>query len=228
MDKVYNRNKGHYVNFDVVYLLERLFKRFNSIKKKLMKSIQHTEKHKVGYTLLEVVIAVSIAFILAATITISIRNFMVERNIEKEAVGFWKELSTLRAKAMKYDVCFFVEFNTDDNTYTVWKDEGDCSLAGGEESVVNPFPAEIEYGIPSPAPTSGPDGTNAPIAAIEGDWAVSNVMEIKNDDIGTIDDDGRVCLSWDRMPKIGYCIQVKSGSQNVKLFKWNGDIWIEM
>jgi type II secretory pathway pseudopilin PulG len=193
--------------------------------------MQHAEKKEVGYTILEVVLAFTIALILAATITAGMRNFMVERSIEKEAVTFWKELCTLRAKAMKNDVCYFVKFNTGNNTYTVWKDANvlNCQQEDGNDDIVpNPFPAKIEYGIPSPAPPSGPDGTSTPAAAIENDWAVNGIMKVENDDIGTIDDNGRVCLSWERLPKIGYCIQVKSGSQNIKLFKWNGSSWIEM
>ncbi len=187
--------------------------------------MQRSKKQELGYTLIEVVITMTVALILATSITFSLRNFMIERSLEKEAVNFWKTLCTLRARAMKYDMYHFVDFEEGFNSYTIWKNNAE-TLDGNEEPVPNPFLAEIEYGIPVPAPTSGPDGTVALAAAIEGDWA-ANDMIIKNDDLGTIND-GRICLSWARMPKIGYCIQLKAGTQNIKLFKWNGASWIEM
>jgi type II secretory pathway pseudopilin PulG len=187
--------------------------------------MQLSKKQGLGYTILELVITMTIAIIIASSITFSMRNFMIERSLEKEAVNFWKTLCSLRARAMKHDMYHFVDFEEGFNSYTIWKNDAE-TLDGNEEPVPNPFLAEIEYGIPIPAPTSGPDVTATPASAIEWDWA-ANDMIIKNDDLGTINY-GRICLSWARMPKIVYCIQLKTGTQNIKLFKWNGSSWIEM
>ena len=191
--------------------------------------MQRYEKQELGYTIIEVVITVTIAMILALSITFSMRNYMIEKSIEKEAVNFWKTLCSLRARAMKHDMYHFVDFEEGFNSYTIWKDDdGDETLDGNEEPVPNPFLAEIEYGIPTTLDDDdgGPDNTAKPTSAIEWDWS-ANDMIIKNDDLGTINN-GRICLSWARKPEIGYCIQLKGGTQNIKLFKWNGSTWIEM
>ncbi len=182
-----------------------------------------------GYTLLEVMLAVSVAIILAGLVTVGMRNFMVERSIEKEAVSFWKELCVIRSKVLKSDDCYFVTFNTGGQPYQIWKDgDGDCDWDGepDDEKVSSAFLADVEYGLPDPAPTNGPDGEGTPTANIEGDWATNGIV-VSNDDIGRIND-GRVCISSSRLPKIGYCIQLRGGTQNIKLFKWTGSTWLEM
>ncbi len=192
--------------------------------------MQRSKKQELGYTILEVVITVSVALILATSITFSMRSFMIEKSLEKEAVNFWKTLCSLRAKAMKNDMYYFVDFEEGFNSYTLLKDaSGDKTLDGnGENPVPNPFLAEIEYGIPTSLESDdpGPDGTPRPTSAIEWEWGAHDMI-IRNDDLGTIDS-GRVCLKWAQTPELGYCIQLKGGTQNIKLFKWNGSNWIEM
>ncbi len=184
-----------------------------------------------GYSLLEVMLAVTITLILGSMVTMGMRKFMVEKSIEKEAVSFWKELCSLRAKAMKDDVCYFVTFNTGGKPYQIWKDDGDCDYESGEDTwVPSAFLANIEYGIPEDAKTytPGPDETVlATTKNIDGEWLDSTFIRVANDDLGSINS-GRVCLWSSRLDKIGYCIQLKAGTQNIKLFKWNGDSWLEM
>lgn len=182
---------------------------------------------KIGYTILELMLVITIALILATSITMGLRNFMIEKSIEKEVVNFWKELCAIRSKVLKSDSCYFVTFDEANNTYQVWKDADDlldCEQDDDDVTVPSAFLAKIEYGLPDNLDGIGPDGTTKPEAPIE--WG-SGIMKVENDDIGTISV-GRVCISSSRMPKLGYCIQVRAGTQNIKLFKWTGSSWYEM
>ncbi len=193
-----------------------------------------TTKKIAGYSLLEVMLAVSVAIILAGLVSVGMRNFMVERSIEKEVVSFWKELCAIRSKVLKSNMCYFVTFNPAAGTYSdrykIYKNTNGtaCTKDINDDPVSSAFLAKIEYGIPSPAPATGPDATGAPTAVVENEWqSDGNMMIVQSDAIGTIND-GRVCLSSSRLPKIGYCIQLKAGTQNIKLFKWTGSTWLEM
>lgn len=197
-------------------------------------NIMKSKRLHSGFTILEVMLTVSIVLILATAASFGLRNFLLEKSFEKEVAGFWKELTSLRAKVLKNDICYFATFNTGNNTYTIQKDmDNDCANDGTATDFAVPslFIARITYALPTPFPaTTGPDGTSKPTAAVEGNWLSSHAdkgLIIQKDSYGSMND-GRIMLSSSQRPKIGYCIQKKAGSQLIKLFKWTGTTWIEM
>ena len=127
MYRLYNKNKGYFKLACKFHFLRSLcidlFKRFNSPEQKFL--TMKIKKYENGYTLIEVVIAVAVAVILASSVTVSIRHFMIEKHIEKEVVSFWKELCRIRPRVLKSDTCCFVTFNIANNTYKLWKDMND-------------------------------------------------------------------------------------------------------
>jgi prepilin-type N-terminal cleavage/methylation domain-containing protein len=65
-------------------------------------------KKQNGFTLVEIMLVVTIIMILSTTATISIRNFVLERRGEVQVVAFYNQLKTMRAFAQRDDVRYVV------------------------------------------------------------------------------------------------------------------------
>lgn len=172
-------------------------------------------------------IAITIAVILASFVGVSFKKYVETKRREVEIITFWKELCGLRAKAMKYDYRYIVTFNTGANTYKIFKDADNGNDADDpSELQPSPFIPKIVFGYPSGL-GSGPAGTAAPAAAVDGNWSTDGGIKIERDNIGTINQ-GRIFFKVPEIPNIAYCITVLANKQTIKLYKWTGAQWIEM
>lgn len=168
-------------------------------------------------------IAITIAVILASFVGVSFRKYVETKKREVEIITFWKELSGLRAKAMKYDCPYIVKFYTATNTYKIFKDVNNDGVGVEQPS---PLPSKIYYGMPNPSNgSSWPAGSAPTKTPIDVNWDTS--MKIERDQIGSINT-GKIFLKVPENPKLGYCITVLANKQTIKLYKWTGAQWIEM
>lgn len=171
-------------------------------------------------------ITITIAGIIASSISFTMKKFIGERRYEKEVVSLWKELSSIRSKALKTDLRYLVKFDKSTDNYDMYVDNNNDSICDSDEKIVNNLKAKVIFGIKG---SGGPDGTSSPSSSVDGNWNTSaaGCMIIENDYIGSINS-GRICLENKAISDIGYMIQVKPGTQTVKLFKWAGSKWNEM
>ncbi|MBN1981243.1 MAG: prepilin-type N-terminal cleavage/methylation domain-containing protein [Chitinivibrionales bacterium] len=184
-------------------------------------------RHDHGFTLLELLVVVAVVGIIAviATGTNGLRQFINEKKVERDVILFRKEIGSIKAMALKIDRWHFMTLNSSDNTYTIQRDNDGNGVA--DINLATPFPAMITFGFSTPAPAVGPD--NVPVNSakkIDGDWEI-NSIRVDPKGIAPINN-GRLFLKNPNIPRIGYCIIVRSTSQMVKLFKWDGAKWREM
>lgn len=166
--------------------------------------------------------------ILAASASYGIKMFIRERQVEAQVVLVWKELMTLRAKALKRDCWFFVTFDATRHEYHIFRDDNANRLLDAppaDRNAKEPDSVKIHIGFSTPAPTIGPDNTVAGGAAIEGNWTTA--IEVRNDNIASISS-GRIFFNNPDIPRICYCIQIAINTNNFRLFKWNGSTWREL
>lgn len=201
-----------------------------------------------GFTLLELMITISIIGILAASVTYGVGNFVKEKRVEQHMVGLYSELSTLRARAIREDRPYLVTFSdlsTDPVTYTVVRDEDrdyvpDASAGDVVEgSSFMGVSGRISYGIGDGGSVVAVEGFDPNGDKIQGEWSsttrtgtdglktLTRTIIFENDEIGTIST-GAIFLKNTALPNRGYAIVKPAGSSTIKLMKWTGSTWYEM
>ncbi len=201
-----------------------------------------------GFTLLELIIAITIVGIISTTVTFSIGQYIREKKSEQYVVGFFNELRSIRARAIKDHERYVVKldlsaqngdyflFMDSDNDYLPLADKSDrirsSFMMGNKSSVLefalpNPYPSPLAAsGYPLSSATAG-EWQKITKVGTAGKVTVTNAIFFKADDIGTITN-GVLYLRNTTVPKVGYAIVKASNSNELKLYKWSGNQWYEM
>ncbi len=204
-----------------------------------------------GFTLLELLIAITIVGIIATSVTFSIRGFVVEKRSEEKVVGLWAELVSLRARAIRDNVPYLVGLQPGADTYTVYKNN-DCNYDiaaahstevktafmddptstnsyldfattfGNGQSITNELPALV-FGLGASAVAGLWSSDNSSVAGKD----FQNTILFHPDEVGSIND-GVFYLQNTARTNIGYAIAKLPNENSIKLFKWNGSTWYEM
>jgi prepilin-type N-terminal cleavage/methylation domain-containing protein len=180
-----------------------------------------------GFTLFELLIVISIVGIFSSLVIVNFRQYIKEKTGEVQVVTLFKELSGIRAKAMKYDSRYIINFvTTDTPTIKIYRDKNSNNIGDATEKDSSLYNPKITFGFPCPKPASGPHSASISYL-VDGAWHSTGSMHVERDNICSIDN-GSVYLNVPAVPKIGYCILTKIKTQTLQLYKWTGAVWIEM
>ena len=159
-----------------------------------------------GFTLVELMITITIIGILSTTVTMSIRNFVVERRAEVDVVAFYNQLKTVRTLAKRDNRTYIVRVTAAEvgaPSFTVHR----INNAGAVVAVTEPILSDqvvISNAIrttqlPAPIPPELGGGIN--------NWTAdrNNGIVFRNDEIGTINS-GALFLQNARIDDIIYAI----------------------
>ena len=184
-----------------------------------------------GYTLLEVMLAVSIAMAISGWAVLNTRGIVLKQKGHAAAIALFKELQALPPIAMKTDRTIFVRLNpTGTDKYRVFIDKnGDGTLQTGSDSLVLSLnKPDIDMAFPDPAPTA-PVATGVPqLQVVDGDWgSAANTIIVSNNSLNSINS-GALYLRNSQLPNQGYCIYLKPSTRTLKLKFWDGSTWITL
>ncbi len=181
--------------------------------------------------------------ILAASITYGVSDFVKEKRSEQHVMGLWSQLSTLRARAIRDDVPYVVEFTPGSSntptTYVIYRrNNGESGYEKGVyASVASGFmgaSGDITFGFPSTTPSAFPITAYNVTEPVQGDWkdvdasgTFTNSIIFENNEIGSISE-GAIFIKNTAFKSRGYAIVKANNSHTIKLWKWNGSKWYEM
>lgn len=211
-------------------------------------------KNKQGFTLLEVMMVTTIIGILAAASTYIIGNFVKDKRSEQYVVALWSELCSLRARAIKDNCPYIVQFNTTNGTYQIFKNNlGDYNTANTSSTPISSSfgasgkiafgnatsPGSANFPTPSPNPLNINPASTATASCIQGQWSqniitavtpnatLTNSIVFEANAIGTISN-GIIILKNTSVRTGAYIIAKLPNSNTIKLYKWDGSKWYEM
>ncbi len=205
---------------------------------------------KKGFTLLELLIVITIIGILAASVTYGVSDYVKDKRSEQHVMGLFSELSSLRARAIREDRPVLVEFDINTHEYLVLVNDSanyNPSTTDGSgpdnhsSKVINTgflsTSGDIRIGVPTPIFNmnglgNASLGTSFSLGAVgtpmTGDWNAPNYrITFECDEMGTISN-GAIFLQNEAVPERGYVIFKASSSNTLKLFKWDGSKWYEL
>lgn len=188
-----------------------------------------------GYTLIELLIAVAVVGIIASTVSFSVFDLVVEKRSEHDVLGFWSELSALRARALKDNVGYQVVLDVANNNYEIQRMDATGNVVvdvpGLRSHITN-----LVFGRPKLS-----NGNNAPdidlksgLAAgdvdgerFDGVWAADGAITFTSDEMGSISS-GVLYVKNKSVPEVGYAIVKYPNLHTIKLLKWSRTQWYEM
>jgi len=159
-------------------------------------------------------------------------------------VALWSELSSLRARAIKDNCPYIVQFTVGTGnvaTYTVYKNDSLDYNITSPNSVVTTNAVGAASGritVAKPTVVSGtglPTGVYSTTANITNEWAtitkgtqtLTNSIIFEANAIGSISQ-GTLFIQNTAVKTHGYAIAKASNGHTLKLYKWDGSKWYEM
>ncbi len=176
-----------------------------------------------GFTLLELLLAVTIIGIISATAPFMISDYVREKQAEMHVADFWMEMNSVRGKVLKFSAPAVTLFDLDNSGYAVYIDSNYNSIPDLNEFLASSGKAEIVFGTPTPTPGSFPFGVDN-LDIVSDSW--QNGFWISDNSTLTAAA-GHIYLKNRTKEHIGYCLVVAPGESELQLFKWNGSKWYE-
>jgi len=182
-------------------------------------------KKDAAFTLLEVLVVVTILGILAAMTGAPILTMVSEKRDEAGVLGLWSYLNNSRTIVGLYDAPFVLTFDTTANKVVAYTDTiNNGGLTSTEKLRSQPLSNKLVFGLPIPKPTAEPVSTK--LTTISESWRVLG-LQVQNSATFSINP-GHVYFKNRARPSVGYCILVRPGSSQIELFKWDGSKWYKM
>jgi len=183
-----------------------------------------------GFTLVEIMITVTIMGILSATVALSISNYVLERRGEERVVAFYSMLQQMRGYAQRNNVTYDVilaPVNLHTNTAAV-NSTFEIQVGGAVIPQLFPNQASVTRNLRfvSNLPAAAASATNRPFTPPDG-WGTGNTsrtIRFQNDEIGTISP-GVLYLQNTNTTNIYYAIIRQADRNYLNLYKWNGRAW---
>ena len=191
-----------------------------------------TKNKMSGFTLVELMVVVAIVAIIGSTITFGLTSMVMEKKAEQHIVGFWAELTSLRARSMKDNIEYNVFIDPSTNTFSIKS----VTAAGVATAVnltgINSNRFKLEFGrSPGVPPITNTDiigSMNANGAPLCGDWDANDSIVFKPDEMGSINS-GVLYIINTNVPEVGYAIVKQPKQHTIKLLKYGrSDQWLEM
>jgi prepilin-type N-terminal cleavage/methylation domain-containing protein len=149
------------------------------------------KKENSGFTLVEIVITVTIIVVLSATVAISIKSYVLERRGEVAAVSFYSQLQLMRGFAQRDNVRYLVKLNPKPKiAFQIFKDVKPSDYVCDDDEIVTLFPDQesvsqsIKIGRESgvsdlkvSSPFTDPSGD------IVGEWKKQEKLKVRPDTI---------------------------------------------
>ncbi len=190
-----------------------------------------SENRTGGFTLVELIVTVSIICIMAALAVTSVSTYIAEKNDERQVVGLWKQLKGFRMKVLKTENRHVIIFNTLTGTpaYTAYQDP----TSDGTGTVLTMTDVSVDvpsvtFGAPDNC-TSGPNGLSISGGSISASWNHDSGLVFQKNFMGSIASKGYVVMKSPKSSnKIGYIIMADSNSQDLRLYKFKGGTWFQL
>ncbi|MCL2844282.1 MAG: prepilin-type N-terminal cleavage/methylation domain-containing protein [Chitinivibrionia bacterium] len=192
----------------------------------------NVKKNNGGFTLVELMIVITIIMILSTTVTLSISNFVLERRGEVQVVAFYNQLKTMRTFAQRDDAMYVLRFTNNAAAagtpmpFTITRHRPSPTVPPIPEAVdgvavPNLFSdqAVVSGALRASALTTATLTTpNGNIVAVTA-WAEGIVFQ--NDEIGTIGQ-GAVFLRNPNINDINYVIVRPARINEIQLWRQRG------
>ncbi len=165
-----------------------------------------------GYTIIELMVTVAIFLILAAIIVYNWTSFMQYQDLRREAFNLHKELSSLKASALKDNSTFRVDFDSSAKSYSIYQ-----VPSSGSPVLFRTQSFSNNVIFRNTVPSGISESCTAPDA-----WKTSG-LTITPSNINAFTT-GRIYLGSKGSNK-GFCIQKGNNVINLQIYYWNGSVW---
>lgn len=100
-----------------------------------MKSTVNSADRRAGFTVIELIVSISLIAVLLAISLPMLFGYMPEHQIDRVSTRIKAELKAARMRAMSTGVPALVDFNADSHTYTIWSDINEDGVTNSGEVV---------------------------------------------------------------------------------------------
>ncbi|MCL1946921.1 MAG: prepilin-type N-terminal cleavage/methylation domain-containing protein [Chitinivibrionia bacterium] len=187
------------------------------------------KKKNGGFSLVEVMMTVTIIAILSTTVTMSISRYVLERKGEAPVMAFYSQLQQMKAFSQRDNDRYLVVLKTDGSkpAFEIHRDveydgtpttTNNVQLFVEQTSIANSI-TELSF--------SHPNENNLPKKPETNDWESSKMITFDKDEISTINE-GYVFMRNKSAEKIYYAIVRPEKENTLKFYKLNGSSWKEL
>ncbi len=180
---------------------------------------------KQGFTLVEVLVVVTIMGILSAVLPGILSRVASERKGEQSILTFWMELRSLQAKVMRYDTPIIVTFDINNNSYTIAMDDNKNGIIEEGESTLKSFSSSLAFGLSIPSPSALPPKV-ANYSVVNSNWSDPGLTIANNATLSI--NGGHIYIKNSHENRLGYVVVVGGNSSDIELYKWSGGQWYKM
>lgn len=178
-----------------------------------------------GFTLIETLIIVVVAGVLAAFGIAKMTNMMRTKKLDGEARALYAAIAYTHAQVLKKDVACLIVFDAANNAWSVYEDrDADGVADAGEKVSTTTLASQVAFGAGPSGPSTGPGGTGLPASKVEGTWAAKILLDR---DRGASISAGSVYLCAPSVKAKTFCIRMPAGSRKLEFWRWDGSSWTQ-
>jgi prepilin-type N-terminal cleavage/methylation domain-containing protein len=179
-----------------------------------------------GFTLIEMMVAVSVVGLLAGLAVSKWSAFQRSKALDAEANAFTAVLADARSRVMKKDMPHLIALDADGSGYALYEDRDADKVADPDERISgHRLPSTVNFGAPSLGGQKGPGGAGSPASSTEGGWAANLYLDA--DRLATLNE-GSLYLSAPGLKNRAVCIRKAAGARQAQVWRWDGSRWTAM